>query len=121
MPPSRESWLCPKERSKSTWPASSRSSTCPSPNPTIAASWPSYGSWSPDRSVHGSPGKEGRNTMTFVTSHMSVSLDGFVAGPEQSQENPLGIDGMKLHRWHLDDPKHPVDDAFTRRLLGPRG
>jgi dihydrofolate reductase len=59
--------------------------------------------------------------MPFVTSHMSISLDGFVAGPDQSQDNPLGIGGIKLHRWHLDDPKHPVDDAFTRRLLGPRG
>ncbi|HTU38455.1 MAG TPA: dihydrofolate reductase family protein [Acidimicrobiales bacterium] len=59
--------------------------------------------------------------MPFVTSHMSTSLDGFVAGPDQSEENPLGIDGIMLHRWHLDDPKHPVDDAFTARLLGPRG
>jgi dihydrofolate reductase len=59
--------------------------------------------------------------MPFVTSHMSISLDGFVAGPDQSQENPLGVDGTELHHWHLDDPKHPVDDTFTRRLLGPRG
>jgi dihydrofolate reductase len=59
--------------------------------------------------------------MPFVTSHMSISLDGFVAGPDQSAEHPLGIDGNKLHHWHLNDPKHPVDDAFTRRLLGPRG
>jgi dihydrofolate reductase len=59
--------------------------------------------------------------MPFITSHMSVSLDGFVAGPDQSEENPLGIDGIKLHRWHLDSSKHPVDDAFTRRLLGSRG
>jgi dihydrofolate reductase len=28
---------------------------------------------------------------------------------------------MKLHRWHLNDPKHQVDQAFTDRLLGPRG
>ena len=28
-----------------------------------------------------------------------MSLDGFVAGPEQSVENPLGIGGMKLHEW----------------------
>ena len=59
--------------------------------------------------------------MPFVTSHMSISLDGFVAGRDQSEDNPLGVDGMKLHRWHLDDPKHPVDEAFTQRLLGPRG
>src|SRR6185436_18489539 len=27
------------------------------------------------------------------------SLDGFVAGPSQSLENPLGIGGMRLHEW----------------------
>src|SRR3954467_6262579 len=59
--------------------------------------------------------------MPFITSHMSISLDGFVAGPDQSEDNPLGIDGRKLHDWHLNDPKHPVDEAFTQRLLGPRG
>ena len=58
---------------------------------------------------------------SFVTSHMSISLDGFVAGPDQSQQQPLGVDGGKLHRWHLEDPKHPADEAFTQRLLGPRG
>lgn len=28
-----------------------------------------------------------------------MSLDGFVAGPNQSVENPLGIGGMRLHQW----------------------
>ena len=28
-----------------------------------------------------------------------VSLDGFVAGPDQSVENPLGVGGMQLHDW----------------------
>lgn len=28
-----------------------------------------------------------------------MSLDGFVAGPEQSLDNPLGIGGMRLHEW----------------------
>src|SRR5215471_6756000 len=28
-----------------------------------------------------------------------MSLDGFVAGPEQSVENPIGIGGMRLHEW----------------------
>ena len=31
-----------------------------------------------------------------------MSLDGFVAGPEQSVENPLGIGGMKLHEWAIE-------------------
>ena len=28
-----------------------------------------------------------------------MSLDGFVAGPGQSLDNPLGIGGMRLHEW----------------------
>jgi dihydrofolate reductase len=59
--------------------------------------------------------------MPFITSHMSISVDGFVAGPEQSEDRPLGVDGIKLHHWHLNDSKHPIDEAFTQRLLGPRG
>jgi len=30
---------------------------------------------------------------------ISMSLDGFVAGPSQSVDNPLGIGGMRLHQW----------------------
>ena len=37
--------------------------------------------------------------MTRVTSHISISLDGFVAGPEQRPDNPLGIGGERLHEW----------------------
>jgi len=30
---------------------------------------------------------------------ISMSLDGFVAGPDQSVENPLGVGGERLHEW----------------------
>jgi dihydrofolate reductase len=30
---------------------------------------------------------------------ISISLDGFAAGPNQSEENPLGEGGMALHEW----------------------
>jgi dihydrofolate reductase len=30
---------------------------------------------------------------------MTMSLDGYVAGPDQSQENPLGEGGEDLHAW----------------------
>jgi dihydrofolate reductase len=33
---------------------------------------------------------------------ISMSLDGFVAGPNQSVENPLGIGGMRLHQWAFE-------------------
>jgi dihydrofolate reductase len=39
--------------------------------------------------------------MSSVTCHISMSLDGFVAGPNQSVENPLGEGGMRLHEWVL--------------------
>jgi dihydrofolate reductase len=31
--------------------------------------------------------------------HLSVSADGYLAGPDQSEENPLGIGGEQLHEW----------------------
>ena len=30
---------------------------------------------------------------------ISMSLDGFVAGPNQSIDDPLGVGGMRLHEW----------------------
>jgi dihydrofolate reductase len=37
--------------------------------------------------------------MSQLRSHISISLDGFVAGPNQSMENPLGEGGEGLHDW----------------------
>jgi dihydrofolate reductase len=37
--------------------------------------------------------------MKAVTCQISVSLDGFVAGPNQSLDNPIGEGGMRLHEW----------------------
>jgi dihydrofolate reductase len=45
---------------------------------------------------------------------ISMSLDGFVAGPSQSVENPLGIGGRRLHEWAFQL-------AEFRALLGLEG
>jgi len=37
--------------------------------------------------------------MSNVRVHISTSLDGYVAGPKQSMENPLGEGGEGLHDW----------------------
>jgi dihydrofolate reductase len=37
--------------------------------------------------------------MSELKTNMMVSLDGFAAGPEQSEENPLGVGGMQLGEW----------------------
>ncbi len=37
--------------------------------------------------------------MARLRVNIAMSLDGFVAGPDQSVENPLGKGGMQLHEW----------------------
>src|SRR3954447_8065859 len=37
--------------------------------------------------------------MSKLRCHISISLDGFVAGPNQSEESPLGEGGERLHDW----------------------
>ena len=37
--------------------------------------------------------------MSKLRCHISISADGFVAGPNQSMENPLGEGGERLHDW----------------------
>jgi len=37
--------------------------------------------------------------MSKVTCQISMSLDGYIAGPNQSLDNPLGEGGMRLHEW----------------------
>ncbi|MBJ7600510.1 MAG: deaminase [Candidatus Nephthysia bennettiae] len=37
--------------------------------------------------------------MSKLRFHITTSLDGFVAGPNQSLDNPLGEGGLDLHAW----------------------
>jgi hypothetical protein len=37
--------------------------------------------------------------MSKLKLNITVSLDGYVAGPDQSTEHPLGIGGERLHGW----------------------
>lgn len=41
--------------------------------------------------------------------YMSMSLDGFIAGPDDGPGNGLGIGGIRLHEWlgePVSDPPH---------------
>jgi dihydrofolate reductase len=40
--------------------------------------------------------------MSRLRVHITTSLDGFVAGPDQSEENPLGVGGGALHDWAFE-------------------
>ena len=60
--------------------------------------------------------------MSDTTCHMSISLDGFVAGPDQSRERPLGDRGQELHGWHIGDSRATdADKTAAGWLMRPRG
>jgi dihydrofolate reductase len=43
--------------------------------------------------------------------NFSVSLDGYGAGPDQSLDNPIGVDGGRLHEWVFET-------SSGRKMLG---
>jgi dihydrofolate reductase len=43
--------------------------------------------------------RRGPIVMSSTTCQISMSLDGYVAGPNQSLDNPIGEGGMRLHDW----------------------
>jgi dihydrofolate reductase len=53
---------------------------------------------------------------------MSISADGYVAGPGQSQEHPLGVGAEALHEWHLGAAAdHPVNRQVASEMLDGMG
>jgi dihydrofolate reductase len=64
----------------------------------------------------------GEMLMSDTTCQMSISLDGFVAGPEHSRDNPLGKRGREPHGWHTGDPRATgADKTANGWLMRPRG
>jgi dihydrofolate reductase len=61
--------------------------------------------------------------MTQTTCRMSMSVDGFVAGPGQDRDNPVGVGGFRLHEWHWEagQPGHEADAGPRNELLKRRG
>jgi hypothetical protein len=51
--------------------------------------------------------------------NMSMSLDGFVAGPNEGPDNPMGDGGYRLHEWFL--PGADADHKDAGRLEGING
>ena len=55
--------------------------------------------------------------MGRVIFDMSMSLDGFVTGADQTREEPLGVGGERLHDWAMsEDPagREQLDKALGR-------
>jgi dihydrofolate reductase len=58
--------------------------------------------------------------MAIVICDMSVSLDGYVTGPNDSRENPFGDGAHSLHDW-LSDAATDTDRALLRDSIGGIG
>jgi dihydrofolate reductase len=70
--------------------------------------------------------------MARLTCDISMSLDGFVAGTNQTLEDPLGKNGMRLHEWVFglasfrerhggEDGETNADDEVVREGLNATG
>jgi len=59
--------------------------------------------------------------MSRVTCQISVSLDGFVAGPRQGPDDPIGVGGMRLHRWVFDSEENSLDRRIANSVVGDNG
>ena len=57
---------------------------------------------------------------------MTVSVDGFVAGPQDGPGEPMGVDGFRLFNWldHRNDPgpdgQVPAESEATRAVIAGR-
>ncbi len=60
--------------------------------------------------------------MSDTTCSLSISLDGFVAGPDQTRDQPLGLRGLEIHAWHVGDERATdADETAADWLMQPRG
>jgi dihydrofolate reductase len=59
--------------------------------------------------------------MSATVLYMSMSLDGFIAGPNERPDNGLGDGGERLHEWALAGGHGPEDLDVIRRSGGVNG
>jgi dihydrofolate reductase len=46
-------------------------------------------------------------------SNLCMSVDGYVAGPDQSLDEPLGVGGESLHEWMFADDRDELDRRYV--------
>ena len=59
--------------------------------------------------------------MSAAVLYMSMSLDGFIAGPNETPEHGLGDGGHRLHEWALGDDSSGSSGAPGRTTAGVNG
>ncbi|MFF6781183.1 dihydrofolate reductase family protein [Streptomyces sp. NPDC012510] len=58
--------------------------------------------------------------MSKVVLHVTMSLDGFMAGPDISVEHPMGRGGLRLHEWIFASDSD-VDTVVSREVSASTG
>lgn len=56
--------------------------------------------------------------MSSTVLYMSMSLDGFIAGPNETRDNGLGDGGARLHEWIFPGAEGGDFEAAVARLRG---
>ena len=59
--------------------------------------------------------------MSRVLVYASMSLDGYVAGPDVSHDHPMGVGGEQLHEWMFTGEPDPADREVTAGLHADTG
>jgi dihydrofolate reductase len=59
--------------------------------------------------------------MSATVLYMSMSLDGFIAGPNETDDNGLGDGGDRLHDWFFPDVDPDQRGPNAGRLAGANG
>ena len=58
--------------------------------------------------------------MQKVISNITMSLDGFIAGPGISRQHPMGQNGVRLHNWIFND-KTAIDANILNEVMESSG
>ncbi|HEX4774093.1 MAG TPA: dihydrofolate reductase family protein [Candidatus Saccharimonadales bacterium] len=58
--------------------------------------------------------------MSKVICGITMSIDGYVAGPNMTEEKPFGdVSPLLLHRWQFDEPENNKEErAYLRSVAG---
>lgn len=59
--------------------------------------------------------------MSKVVLNATMSLDGFMAGPDISVEHPMGRGGLRLHEWIFNASTSDVDAAVAQEVSASTG
>lgn len=59
--------------------------------------------------------------MTRVLIEATLSLDGYMAGPNVSADQPMGEEGLRLHEWVFNCDKSAADDRVQQEMFATTG